>query len=259
MTAAEDLLAAWRAMPIDSPPYLLPPDIRTLEPLDSYRQPFNTLAEYVRSEAIGQDDGRFHLGLLPVPYFGNLAQATVFVLSLNPGLAAVDYLAEETSTGQREALIANLRQEGLDEAYPFRCLDPAFCWTGGFVYWHQKLGPYIRALAASHPTYQDALSQVAKTVCCLELVPYHSSYFTQHQLLETLPSVQLMKRFVHEDLARRAKAGEVDIIVTRQTWAWGLEPSDHIVLFGRYEARGASLTQSNAKALIERRLGIALP
>lgn len=56
--------------------------------------------EFIRHPAFG-DDSSLHLGLLPVPYQGNLSKADVFVIMLNPGLGLSDCQTEEDEGRKR--------------------------------------------------------------------------------------------------------------------------------------------------------------
>ena len=48
---------------------------------------FKNFKEYVESPLFGDpNDNRFHISLKPVPYEGNLENALIYYLSLNPGL-----------------------------------------------------------------------------------------------------------------------------------------------------------------------------
>jgi hypothetical protein len=40
-----------------------------------------------------------HLSLLPAPYHGNIANARIIILLMNPGFVASDYYAEENKQG----------------------------------------------------------------------------------------------------------------------------------------------------------------
>lgn len=149
------------------------------------------------------EDGRFHVDLLPVPYSGDLARASVYVLLLNPGFGPHDYFAEYEVPAFREARIANLKQKpGLQ----FHDLEPNFSWHGGFRYWHSRLSGLISAFAAkNHLPYGESRRFFATEIASIELVPYHSKTFAfPAKLLAKLRSVQLAQQFVLDVLAARA-------------------------------------------------------
>src|SRR5262249_15624444 len=150
---------------------------------------FRTLADYTASEAFADpDDASLHLGLIPVPSFGPLNSARVFILMLNPGLHPGDYFAEAESQACREALIANLERESA-----FLWLNPSFAWHPGFQYWHGKFRGIVAELASTWTVpYQEALNRVARRIAVLQLLPYHSPHFRlPDSTLNSLRSVQL--------------------------------------------------------------------
>lgn len=84
------------------------------------------------------ESGALHVGLLPLPFIGDVRGAKVYFLLANPGLSANDYYAEYEDTRVRERLLANLRQDLRTEAYPFFPLDPNMAWHSGNGYWERK-------------------------------------------------------------------------------------------------------------------------
>ena len=116
------------------------------------------------------DDKRLHLGLIPVPFIGDMLSASVYVLMLNPGFGPGDYF-EYKVPSLRRALIANLRQERKLGAMPFVFLDPRFAWHGGFGYWDRKLKGVMEALAASKGmSLADARSTLGSNLAVVQLV-----------------------------------------------------------------------------------------
>ena len=68
--------------------------------------------EFLGSSFFGQRmDSKFHVGLLPRPYMGDLRTAGVFVLMLKAGLHPGDYLGEEQFADFRQANPTKLRAE----------------------------------------------------------------------------------------------------------------------------------------------------
>ena len=84
-------------------------------------------------------DRRLHLGLIPIPFMGDLLNASIYVLMTNPGVTRDDYREYERPAFRR-ALLANLKQERLDGFLPFPYLDPQFDWHDGFKYWDKEHG-----------------------------------------------------------------------------------------------------------------------
>lgn len=259
MPRHHDLINHWRACPLAEPPYLLPGDEALLD--SDCVHPFHSLEEYVASSSFGvSDDHVYHLGLLPKPFVGSLERASIFILMLNPGFMPIDYLAEHHIGEFRSAAIGNLRQEPMDHAFPFFSLNPRFSWHSGFTYWHRRLAEIARELSGCRRiSYRAALSELAQTVCGVELVPYHSAYFgLPRPILRRLASVQLVVDFVHNVLVPRAVAGDAVIIAARSARYWKLPPRrKNIVVYERGETRGAHLSlNSRGGRAIAKHLGL---
>jgi hypothetical protein len=173
-----ELLTAWRDYEFNSPPYLLGGD----DPLLSKPRSRAHVAIHLSWESFIEEkdfgvpgDTRLHLGLVPVPFAGDIERAKVIVLLLNPGLEPDDYFGEYKVPGFRDRLICNLRQDFSRTEYPFVYLDPAISWHSGYRWWHGKFQRVIAALAkAWGVSYGDARRHFAKVIACVELVPYHS-------------------------------------------------------------------------------------
>jgi hypothetical protein len=175
-TALNDLLSAWKKTPLTCAPYALTEDNKYFESLGQRGQERYTTFDYTcyLAGGLGPDPkSKLHLGLLPQPWCGDLESAKVFILLLNPGLNPGDYFGEYQVPKYKEALIETLRSTYSAE-YPF--LDPQFCWHPGAHYWRKRLDWLVRALVEQkkEDSYLRALSRVAREVCALQLVPYHS-------------------------------------------------------------------------------------
>lgn len=137
--AFHDLIKCWRKCPLNTPPFVLPQDSVLLDP--KYRKNVTicrTFDDYIHSAVFGQQvDHTAHLGLIPTPYMENLARANVFILMMNPGLQASNYV-EEKDPNVRAALQNNLLQRGLDRRYPFIWLNPEYAYNAGFRFWADK-------------------------------------------------------------------------------------------------------------------------
>lgn len=191
-----------------------------------------------------QTDKTLHLGLVPIPYIGNLRRASVFILMLNPGFSPGNYYAEQYSAEYRETLKRNLYQENSNDRYPFFALDPRFAWHPGFQYWHRRLRGLARALALKDDIdYQDALAVLSKHIACLEYVPYYSKSFgLPIPIQRKLSSIRAIKEYVHEYLVSRARMGHATIIVTRSAKKWEIQQQENIIVYEGSESRAASLS-----------------
>ncbi len=210
------------------------------------------------------NDKRLHLGLIPVPFIGDMLSASIYVLMLNPGLGPGDYFEYKVPSLKR-ALIANLRQKRKPGVMPFIFLDPSFAWHGGFGYWDRKLKKVMAALAASKDmSLADARSTLASKLAVVQLVPYHSVGSNQ-RALQQLPSVRLAKDFVRRRVAERVRAQEAIVIVTRQVRIWDqclpddLGEDQGIIRYTASEARSASLSpNTRGGRAILRQLGVSI-
>jgi len=235
------LVTTWRNLLLTQPPFVLPADLEALGSHGQHHVVLSSYEEYLAECLDKPDDQRLHLGLVPQPYFGDVASADVFILMLNPGMHADAYFSEYSAPGYRVALIDNLRQNPGRE-FPLLFLDPQFAWTSGATYFRGRLEWIARALARLKGySYREGLSEVARRVSILQLVPYHSTSFgIPSRLVDRLTSSAMARAFVHEALLPRSDALT---IVTRQSTWWGLEERvDRVVCYSRSETRAAHLS-----------------
>ncbi len=255
------LIDFWHNCRLDRAALAHPEDIELLqrsgaEQLHEQRKSFEDFTAYPQF-----DSSELHLRLVPQPYAGDLRKAEIFVLLLNPGLGYTDYWGESRMESFRIRLVRNLRQELEGVEFPFLWLDPEICWHGGFVWWEKKLRDVISFVAEKQfkGRYIDALRDMSTKIASLELLPYHSFSFGAHKLIEELPSIKLMKEFVHGSLVSGAQAKKKTLIVTRQRNAWDL-PSrvENIIIYTGGHTRGASLsTNSDGGKAILRHYGLS--
>src|SRR6267143_5364617 len=160
-------------------------------------------------------DKRFHLGLIPNPYSGNLRTAKIFVLAVNPGFNPFNYYGEFRDHGFRKAKIKMLRQENVSEEFPFISLNPRYAWSSGARYWTERFKPIIKMVMQTHEIdVRTALMVISKNVAILECCPYHSQSFgLSLKHLKKMESWKRIERFVFDHLMPRARAGEIMIIV----------------------------------------------
>lgn len=235
-----DLISAWRSLPLETPPYVLPSDLAVLGDSDRHSVTFGSWETYLEGCLEKATDSRFHLGLLPQPWHGDLLEATVFILMLNPGLGPGDYFGEYRVPAFRAALISNIRQEA-NRGYPLISLNPEFSWHSGADYWRTRLHWLARSIAREQGiTNQAGVSLLARRVCCVQLVPYHSTvYGLSTRLLHLLESTRMVKAFVREHLISRP---ELLILVTRQTREWDLPDGKNVIKYEGTETRAAHLS-----------------
>jgi hypothetical protein len=125
-----ELLQAWRAWQPSRAPHVLAGDAGALERWKKKGGTVAVVHEDWRSASRAPDfeatsgDVRLHLGLLPMPFVGDLRNATTFLLLLNPGYGPTDYFGEFEVEEYRGALLDNLAQRRTPGVAPFLFLDP---------------------------------------------------------------------------------------------------------------------------------------
>ena len=204
--------------------------------------------DLIASDDFGKHDGcELHLGLLPMPYLGNLRRARVYLCSLNPGIGPHDYFGEHHVAEYREALLKNLRQDE-DVAFPF--LEPKHSWHGGSAYWGPRFRDITKAIQDQiKVNSRQALEICSQNIAVLELVPYHSATFKLNRgTIDRLESTRLMREFVFGELLARHRRGDCKLIVLRSRDLW-LRPSDDAPDFPvPTMPRNAYVARSEAKA-----------
>ena len=215
-----------------SAPFMLPADEGRLRyfdkaPLWSWEEARQAPDFYVPDK---DTDRRFHLGLLPVPFMGDLRNASIYVLMTNPGVKPDDY-RESEEDAFRDALLSNLKQEWLDGSLPFPHLDPRFDWHDGFVYWDKERGlrrtivELARVRGISEP---EARALLCDKLVVIQLVPYHSGAGpTDSDRPQDWPSARLAGEFVRDAVVPRVRSREAVLLVMRRLRSWGQYlPSD---------------------------------
>jgi hypothetical protein len=134
-------------------------------------------------------------------------------------------------------------------------LDPAFAFHSGYRYWHGRLTRVIQAVSERlGQEYGEARGLVQRRFCAIELCPYHSTGWSlPGRIASRLASATLVRRFVHDIVLPRARAGEAAVVVTRQAQAWGVEPGSGVVVYEGMARRGAYLgpKSDGGRALLE--------
>jgi len=251
----DQLIDAWRTVDVCSRPIALRADL----PLVADARHSFIFASYDEWLAGGglekAKNPRFHLGLLPVPYIGDLKRATVFLLMLNPGFEPDDYFAESSMPSYRDAVIRNLRQEVHDCDYPFIYLDPRFAWHSAGKYWRARLEWLARDIMQEQGIgYFAALRDLSRRIACLQLVPYHSSQFVFSDL-DGLQSVGLVRSVVSQYLLPATRVGKMLIVATRRSLDWGLADSAvsrAVITYSGSETRAAYLSRESRGGAIIR-------
>ena len=231
------LVDAWRQIAFDTRPYVLPED---QEFLKREKLPIQTDHMGVSIHS-GTDVGTttLHLELRPIPFMGDLTNASIYLLMINPGYRdprspseVSEFDVEKQRQDWREARASNLNQDSLMK-YPFLCLDPRFEALPGYKYWYNRLRWLIDAIEHKGASRDEALARTANLFCVLELVPYFTRR-TPSRLLsanrDRLPSTNLMLDFVRQRLRDRARSDNALIVVGRKHGLWELPPEEKNIL-----------------------------
>jgi hypothetical protein len=254
------LIQAWAEWSPDRPPYILRDDE---EVLSSPRSQAFTAPTYTRWEDVYSQpelgkpgDRKLQLGLMPHPFCGDMLNAEIYTLMLNPGYGPHNYFAELEVPVYREAVLKNLRQEFDHDSYPFYLLNPEFAWSGGYVWWHKKFAFIIDEISKkTGMNYSNTRKLLSQKIANIELVPYHStSFYDPASWTKKLESAKLAREFVNEYVLPKVQRDEAILIVTRQVREWDLPEHRNITVYSNGEARSAHLSPSSrgGRAIIER-------
>jgi hypothetical protein len=253
-----NLIEAWSKWEPEKAPYILEADRESLSSCKSEEAivTYRSWKEAYSSPGFqGEPDSRLHLGLFPQPFKGDVLNASIYILLLNPGLSPTDYYGEYQVPGFREAMLLNHRQDFSNSSLPFIFLDPQFSWHGGFEWWNRKLKHVISAISKHRKvTFNEARKSVAQKIASIELFPYHSRNFKDaDKWLKNLPSVQLAREFVNDVVLSRVRSGKAVTIITRKAKEWSLPEIPGIITYTAGQARSASLSPNTAggKAILK--------
>ncbi|HZZ63499.1 MAG TPA: hypothetical protein VFE63_20420 [Roseiarcus sp.] len=226
------LVEFWRSCDFDQPPYVHGDDLLYIDDATNMGDVAVVLRnhrEFVEHRTFGEEkDTLLHLGLLPFPIQGNLFQADIFILMLNPGLGLCDYQTQEDA-GHAEQVRLIIKQEFANVEYPFLSLNPDYAWTGGFQWWEKKLREVIKRVAIDYceGNYAASLRLLSQRLAAIEIFPYHSRKFKANSLISRLPSALEAKEFV-QSLLPRAQRGEITIVVSRGIDFLGIGDHDFV-------------------------------
>ena len=208
-------------------PYFLEADARFLE---NYKPGKYNSKDEARS-ALGcwekeKKSKRLHLELLPIPFMGDLLNASIYVLMDNPGYNPCDHLEFESPTF-RQALLANLKQERLDGFQLFPYLDLQFSWHPGFNYWDKKagLGKIISTMAKKRGISEaEARAYLCDRFGVIQTFPYHSRVdglnLKESKPDSWPPSVSLAGEFVKDTVVQRVKDKQAIVLLIRCIRIW---------------------------------------
>jgi hypothetical protein len=262
-----DLLKTWSKWHRpDNRPLCLADDAGLIEPNRLVYWP-DWQTAHTSQDFCGPKDNRLHLGLIPQPFFGDLRNASVYILMINPSLGPHDYFGESKVPEYRKALEANLRQDFKGFGTNFMFLDPRFAWHGGFQFWDKKLFKIIEAVAdamnekrkqKNNISIAEARKWVGDRVASLELIPYHSAIAPTARWVKELRSVKLAQEFAKNTICPSVESGDVVAVVLRGVKRWDLQNPKGIVKYEGGLARSASLQphSEGGKAILNKLLSL---
>jgi hypothetical protein len=229
----------WRELSFENKPYIHPKDY-VLNDINHCTA--KNYGEYINSQFIGNDDNLFHPNLCPVPYSGDIINAKIYILMINPGFNIRNYYEEENNLKYNNLLQQILYQNLSNIDYPILGFDPQFHWTGGGQYWIEKFNSIIKYLSKNND-YIKVMNYLSKNIAILEMVPYHSkSYKLKDSIFKELTSPRMMLEFINNYVLDKVNSGKSCIISTRKTNYWNLPDHKNIIKYTGSEARAAYLT-----------------
>lgn len=238
-----EIISFWKRFDANKKPFYHPNDKNIIESKELEYYNINNYNEFIDHPEFGHIDGKFHFNLLPVPYTGDIINAKVYILLLNPGFSILDY-DMENNKNIRQDIINNIRQDFSKIKYPMIWLNPLYLWTGGGQWIESKLKDIIYQVEkVKNISYIQSLEYISQRIALIELVPYHSKIFNLPQTtLNSLESVVKIKSFINDYVVNKVKNNDACIIATRKARDWNLPKDDNIIVYEGSKARGASLS-----------------
>ena len=146
----------WLEIIYDGPPYILPEELSLIEAFNNYQLSKKETNHIIATE------------LFPEPFIGDIANAKLVLLNLNPGLDDRDF-SNHLESNYIQAFTNNLSQN-ISSDFPFYPLDPQFRHTGNAAWWTNRI---------KNLTDSVGVKNVAKHLVVLEFFPYHSRKYCE--------------------------------------------------------------------------------
>ena len=171
-----------------------------------------------------------HSDLPAEPFVGDLSNARVYMVSLNPGCGKDEYSATNGWAWQTLVNIAenNRKQQFSNNICKFYYMDPVLQNTGGGIYWmkyvkgrkyihYHKLKQMVEKIAETkNISFDDARRYVSDRICDIELCPYHScKWGIPTKILRQLPSTQQCLEFIKNTVVPSVLTGDKSLILLR--------------------------------------------
>ena len=164
--------------------------------------------------------------LYPVPFFGNVLHAKVYILTGNPGFATWCFIEDYENQEYINLLQENLK---LSMNTPFN-IHSSLATTGGYEYWKPKYERIINAVANKSDWNRTKAEKIVhENVAVIESVAYHSNKRPPDKLFN-LPSSQLNKEFVQNYVLKRVRSNQALIFAWRAASHWELDANEDNIL-----------------------------
>ncbi|MGH8477045.1 MAG: hypothetical protein ACRER2_14955 [Methylococcales bacterium] len=252
-----NLIEFWRNAKFDGGQYVHPEDRKCkklslddcfhMDPL--FNGPSGYI-EFIRSGIITSGEGpRLYPWVRPQPYMGDLRNAKIIFLLLNPSLSYTDAYCEQSGRfpDLTKQLDNNLHQRDFDEGFPFLWLNPEFCYHSGFVWWERKFRKVIVEVVKNRQIdYLAAIKKLSQRIACIDLVPYHSVSFNHKSAYSSLASVKAACDYVEKRLSN--DSNQCKFVIPRGEGHWGKASGNLQKLFRIKRDRVVRYKSQNARA-----------
>lgn len=207
-----------------------------------------TIPEFLNLKSNKSVKGHLCFNVLPEPYCGDVRNAKVFILQLNPGLGPANFLELEDRSF-RTKWQSMIRQEFNSTKFWHLDYSDKNVLHGGYVWWEGRLADTLLRISECHKiNYLQAIERVAGVTAGLELVPYHSIGAPAFNAsMRSLPSVKAAKKFALAVLERAARK-EVEVVVVRKKEEWCRDLPEKFCKDLKYKkeyARGARMSRAS--------------
>jgi len=198
----------------------------------NYEQVVEEFGENLKSDDINtrfkqiiRDESRVIRKLFASPFVGNINNAKVYILSLNPGFHSGDFIDEYQNPQYIDLLKRNL----LGEVNTFCFAEEISLGTGAYKYWSQKVRMIANKIAeAKSLSIHEAFKITLSNICLIESFPYHS-YRKPTFAFDEIPSCIVAKKFVKDVVVKRAENDECLVCAWRMVNFWDLPDNVNII------------------------------
>ena len=206
-------------------------------------------SDNVKEKFINYKDNKNKIltNLLAIPFFGDVKNAKIYILTGNPGFHTGDYVDEVENNKYIEILKENLKLN----IKTFACLKNDSINTGGYKYWSNggripKISKYLNNLN-KEPSYKN-YEFVKNSICVVETIAYHSCN-KPHKELYNMPSSKMTKRLVNEYIQERVNNNEAMCFVWRGVSFWNMKTHKNLLLRNPKEAQLSMFKNTEAMVM----------